>query len=104
MDKRRAGAPPCGWRDLGLDRSGGEKGSEYDALWKQITDLSQSVTERSIYEVLLYGIWRLPQSTEEEVGSGTRGYRRREVRPAPRGLLGRLDCSASALQSQSLHS
>lgn len=45
-----------------------------------------------------------PQSTEEEAGSGTRGCRRREVRPAPRGPLEHPDCSASAPLLQFLHS
>lgn len=49
-------------------------------------------------------IWCSPQSTEEEAGSGTRGCRRREVRPAPRGQLEHPDCSASALLLQFLHS
>lgn len=53
---------------------------------------------------MLCFIWSLPQSTEEEAGSETRECRRREVRPAPRGLPAHPDCSASALLSQFLHS
>lgn len=53
---------------------------------------------------LLHSICCIPQNTEVEAGSGTRECRRKEVRPAPRGLLAHPDCSASALRSQFLHS
>lgn len=96
MDRRRACAPLCGWHDLDLDQSGVER---------RTTKLFYfSLEEKFKMRNTLCCHLALPQSIEVEAGSETHECRQKQAHPAPLGLLAHPGYSASAPQSQFLHS